>query len=211
MPRLGFLFVLLVIAGSAQICLAITGVPSLVLSEANIAYSGPGVPSLLVVPDGTGNPFTEAHDEAGAVVDATITMVLRDPQGHPITNFPLEDLWLESDDGGLVSCTWGPSPDNNTDVNGMTQWTQPALAGGHSQGPVFVLINGSRMTSNEGVPLRFNSPDLNGDGIVHLTDVGFFSSDYYSGYNFRSDLNGDGQLNLSDVALIARSYGAQCP
>ncbi len=211
MPRFGFLFLLLVMAGSAQICLAITGVPSLDLSEANIAYSGPGVPSLMVVPDGSGNPFTEAHDETGAVVDATITMYLRDPQGDPIVNFPLEDLWLETDDDGLVPCTWGPNPDNHTDINGMTQWTQPVFAGGHSQGPVFVMINGSRMTSNAGLPLRFNSPDINGDGIVNLSDTGVLASDYYIGYQFRSDFNGDGQLNLSDVGLYARAHGAQCP
>ena len=52
----------------------------------------------------------------------------------------------------------------------MTEWVNPMFAGGYSQGPVLVLINGSALTTNPGLPLKFNSPDINGDLRVDLTD-----------------------------------------
>jgi hypothetical protein len=208
-----FKIVILIVAISflAQPCFATSGVPSLDLSEAFIAYDDPGVPSLMVVPDGSGNPFTEAHDEQGDVVDATITLYLRDPAGAPIPNFPFEDLWLETADGGVVPCIWSMIADQNTDANGMTLWTNPPVAGGHSQGPVLVFVNGSALTSNPGLPLRFNSPDINGDLVVNLQDLAILAPDFFSGYNFRSDLNGDSYLNLTDVSIFAQHLGAQCP
>jgi hypothetical protein len=209
-----FKIVILVFAISflVQPCFADTGVPDLYMSEAFIAYDGPGIPTLMVVPDGSGSPFTEAHDEQGNVVDATITLFLRDGWGAAISYFPWEDMWLESADGGVVSCLWwGMTADQNTDVNGVTMWVNPPIAGGFSQGPVIVFVNGFALLSNSGLPLEFTSPDINRDLVVNLQDLAILAPDYYSGYNFRSDLNGDGDINLSDIALFAQHLGAQCP
>jgi hypothetical protein len=191
---------------------ALSGVPSLDASTASIAYAGPGVPTLLVTPDGSGNPFTEAQIETGNPVDATVTLYLRDGLGSAIVSFPWEDIWLEADDDGLVSCTWGVNPDHNTDQAGMTQWISPAEAAGYSESVVRVIVNGSALTSNNGLPLNFNSPDINADGIVNLSDISGFTSDFYSGQNsFRSDFFRDGVLNLSDIYLFAVHFGATCP
>ena len=195
----------------AQPCLAISGVPDLYTSEAFIAYDGPDVPSLLVTPDGSGNRFTEAHDEQGNVVDATITLFLRDGAAIPIANYPFEDLWLESIDGGLVFCIGGTTADANTDAQGVTQWVNPLLAGGFSHGPVLVIISGSALGSNPGLTLRFNSPDINGDLRVNLQDISILAIDYFTNYNFRCDLNGDSWLNLQDLPIFAQHIGAQCP
>ena len=211
MSRFKSILIVFAILIISQSCFALSGVPDLFESTASIAFTGPGVPSLLVVPDGNGPPFTEAHDEQGNVVDATITLYLRDGFGNPIVNFPLEDMWLETLDDGLAFCLYGVRADHNTDANGMTQWTYPPLAGGHSQGPVLVFVNGSAIVSNPGLPLKFNSPDINGDGFVNLQDLAIFSVDFYSSYIFRSDLNGDGFLNLQDIAIFAQRYGAHCP
>jgi len=196
---------------TATPCLGLSGVPSLSYSTAFTAYTGPGVPSLMVLPDGTGNPFTEARDPAGNTVDVTITLNLMDGAPSPIVNFPHEDLWLESSDGGLVPCLGGTCADENTDGNGMTWWTAPLRAGGYSQSPILVMVNGSALVSNSGLLLNTNSPDINGDLAVQLSDVGFFAGDFYSVYNFRSDFNGDGILNLSDVGILAEGFGARCP
>jgi hypothetical protein len=211
MLKSGIVILALIACFFCQPSFGITDVPDHFLSEAFIAYGGPGVPSLLVVPDGVGNPFTEAFDEQGNVVDATITLHLRDSQGMPFFFFPREDLWLETVDGGLVSCIWGLIADDHTDHNGMTQWIEPAIAGGYSEGPVLVFVNGSPLTSNPGLPLRFNSPDINGDLVVNLADVVIFAGDYFSGYQYRSDLVRDGVLNLSDIALFSLHVGAHCP
>lgn len=191
-------------------CFADTGIPDPYLSEAVCAYDGPGVPSLLVVPDGSGPAFTAAHDEDGNVVDATVTLYLRDFQGIPFPNFPREDMWLEAVDGGLASCQWGVLADEDTDHNGMTWWILPAVAGGFSESNVRVMVNGSPLFTGN-IILRFNSPDLTGDLIVNLADVATFAGDYFGGYQFRSDLHRDGNLNLSDIVVLAQNFGAQCP
>ncbi len=206
-------FVILVLAFAfiTQPGLALSGVPDLVTSEAFIAFEGPGFASLLVIPDGNGNRFTEAHDELGNVVDATITLYLRDGAGSSIANYPFEDLWLESIDGGLVSCIGGSTADDNTDYQGITQWVNPMFAGGYSPNPVLVIISGTALGSNPGLPLRFNSPDINGDLTVNLQDVSILAIDFSMGYSFRCDFNGDGYLNLRDIPIFAEHFGAQCP
>lgn len=195
----------------AQTCFALSGVPSLTLSEATSAYTLPGSPTLLVVPNGGGSRFTEAHDATGAMVDVTITMVLRDPLGYPIANFPFEDIWLEAADEGLVRCIGGTNPDSNTDLNGTTQWVDPLFGGGHSEGPIQVFVNGSALLGTPGLSLKVNSPDINGDLDVDLLDAPIFAFDYYNEYTFQSDLNGDGVINLSDIPYFAQHFGAECP
>jgi hypothetical protein len=195
----------------AQPCLGLSGVPDLFQSTAEIAFNGPGIPSLLVVPDGSGPPFTAAHDPIGNVVDATITLYLRDGSGFPIVNFPWEDLWLDVVDGGLTGCGYFLNPDQNTDAAGATRWTLPPLAGGYSPGPVLVFINGSPLISNAGLPLQINSPDIDGDAVVNLQDLAILAGDYFGPYDFRCDLNGDGQLNLQDISIFGQHYGARCP
>lgn len=192
-------------------CLAQIGIPDLSHSLAFIAYEGPGTPSLLVVPDGNGNPFTEAHDEEGNVVDTTITLHMLDVYENPIANYPFEDLWLESMDSGLEFCNGGTTADHNTDFNGQTEWVLPLFAGGHSPGPVLVMINGAALVTNPGLPLKFISPDITGDLVVNLFDLQVFAEDYFSSYQMRSDFHGDGVLNLADVAIYVQNYLAQCP
>ena len=57
----------------------------------------------------------------------------------------------------------------------------------------------------------FNSPDLNGDRFVNLSDLVEFTEDYYTGYYFRSDFHRDGALILCDVDIMASSLGKGCP
>lgn len=206
-----FSLVLISMLMAAPPCLADTNIPDLALSEAVIAYGGPGIPSLLVVPDRSGRPFTHAFDEDGNPVDATITLHLRDALGVPFVYFPREDMWLETSDEGLVACGYGLVADQNTDANGMTFWIDPQPAGGYSEGPVLVYVNGSHLTSNAGLPLKFNSPDINGDLHVDLQDVAIFAGDYFGDYHFRSDFHRDGEFDLRDVAILAQKMLAGCP
>lgn len=191
-------------------CFSTTDVPDLVLSEAVCAYSGQGNPALLVLPDESGPAFTAARDQEGNLVDATITLFLRDSQNVPFILFPREDMWLESVDEGLVSCTWGLMADENTDHDGMTWWILPPAAGGFSEGNVQVWVNGAPLAS-PGINLRFNSPDINGDLLVNLQDVAIFASDYFVNYHFRSDFYHDGVIDLRDLTILAQKMLAGCP
>ena len=92
-------FALLALCLLAQPGAGQTSLPDPDLSDATIVYGGPGIPSLLIVPDGSGNSFDAARDEAGQPVDATITLHLRGFQGDPFVLFPREDMWLETHNG----------------------------------------------------------------------------------------------------------------
>jgi len=143
--------------------------------------------------------------------DATITANLCDINGDPVLLYPASDIWLESGDltkAGIVFCAGGTNADNDTDINGDTTFSNTLFAG-YSGAGALVVVNGSII--NAPLDILFNSPDINGDLIVNLTDVILFAQDYYTGYNYRSDFYWDGNLNLSDIVLLAVHNTHDCP
>ncbi len=203
------IFAITLMIGAASFATA--GVPDLDLSTATRAYLGPETAVLFNIPNGGGSAFTSAAILGGSV-DATITLTLVDGTGTAIANFPFEDAWLESADGGMAACVGGATADANTNAGGVTNWVTPLQAGGSSQALTVVMISGAALTSGAGVALSHNSADINGDGNVNLTDVPLFAGDFYGGvYAFRSDFSYDGSVNLSDVVRLAQALGASCP
>ena len=181
---------------------------------------------LLVVPGAGGMPLAAAELAGGATVDATLRVQLwhlpRDDEGNflpaeTVPNFPRTELSLGSD--RLVGCPDGTYPDGDSDADGwvtfsmaphMGGWLEPATAAGG----LSLLISGIELDGLFGnllPPIVVNSPDINGDREVNLTDVPLFATDYYGSYSFRSDFLWDGVLNLSDVVRLANSLGAGCP
>jgi hypothetical protein len=197
------------IIGSAAV--AVAGVPDLQLSQATLAYQGVETLSLYNVPNGSGSPFMEAFLPGGTYQDATVTLTLLDGLGVAIQNFPFQDMWLESADGGMVSCGGNATADANTDVNGQTFWGNPLFAGGQSQALCLVMVNGDALTSNAGLQLSFNSSDINADGIVNLSDGGFFTQTLYGAYSYSADFNYDAVVNVSDAGYMASGLGGTCP
>ncbi len=197
------------IVGSAAF--AVAGVPDLQQSTAVRAYGGVETLSLYSLPNGGGRTFAAAFLPGGAAGDATITLTLRDGLGVAIANFPFQDMWIESADGGLVSCGGNATADFNTDVNGVTSWNAPLFAGKQSQALCLVMVNGDALTSNLGLQISFNSADINGDGVVNLSDGGFFTQDLFGAYSYRSDFNYDSAINVSDAGFMANGLGAACP
>jgi len=203
------IFAITLMVGAASFATA--GVPDLDLSTAGRAYAGPETAVMFNIPNGGGAAFTSAAIVGGAV-DATITLTLLDGAGVPIANFPFEDAWIESADGGMAACTGGATSDANTDASGVTNWVTPLQAGGASEALTVVMISGAALTSGAGLAISHNSADINGDGNVNLTDVPLFAGDFYGGvYAFRSDFSYDGAVNLSDVVKLAQALGASCP
>ncbi len=189
--------------------LATAGVPDLAQSSAATAYTGAGSAVMFNIPNGGGSAFTGARN-TGGVVDATVTLTLLDGLSAPIVNFPFEDMWLESDDGGMAFCTGGTTADANTDANGQTTWATPLQAGGSSMALTVVMISGGALTSGD-LAIAHNSADISGDGVVNLTDVPLFVNDFYGAYAFRSDFAFDAVINLSDVVRMGTAIGASCP
>lgn len=184
--------------------------------EVSFATAGPL--SLVCAPDGGGLPFTQAFDPQGQQVDGTLTIILYDdipPWGSPVPHFPHEDIWLMDLHGELALCQEGSLPDQDTDADGMTYWSQPLRTGGHAEpdgdNQLAIFVMGWDLGLEGLAEFRVNSPDQNGDQVVNLSDIALFVSKYFGGYDYASDFHWDGVLNLSDIVYLARSVGAQCP
>lgn len=175
-----------------------------------IEGQGPDLLTLVNFPSGEGRRFDEART-IGGVFNGTIHVMIMDGMSRPWPNYPCEDLWLEFDDPHLTLCPGGSLADANTDINGEATWVNPIQAGGYSQGNMYVIVNGTPIPYPV-LGFHFNSPDINGDLQVNLSDVALFGQDYWGGtYQFRSDFHYDGAINLQDLAIMAEGLGASCP
>jgi hypothetical protein len=160
-----------------------------------------------VLPNGAGNALTNAR-LGGAVVDATLTLTVVNSLGDPIANYPAEDIWLVSADGGLAVCDLA-HPDGPTDANGQTSWVQSLFAGGNSRGEdAAAVIAGDVVPTT--APVYFVSADINGDLNVDLSDVVAFTQALGT-YSANADFNDDGVVNLTDVTNMTQAIGSVCP
>ena len=177
---------------------------------------------ILVVPDGTGMTFLEARTFDGQTVDASIDVLLWvvdefGPIG-PAVGFFAEWLTIQTPDGLTIGCAqpYVAIADYDSAEDGWTRFSLAPRAGGWSQGLLeFYVVD--EPASELGIdipplPIYFNSPDINGDLAIDLTDITFFAQDLGSGAaQFRSDLVWDGAINLSDITVFTHHLGASCP
>lgn len=184
-------------------------IPDLVESFATMEAAANGA-SVLIVPDGSGARFDEARAPGGAVVDATITLTLLNAVGAPISDYPFEDIWLDTTAGGLAFCPGGTTADANTDVNGQTIWLLPLLAGGCSEGESTVVMVAGEPLLSPPLDLFYVSPDISGDGEVNLADIVMFTQALIA-YEPCADFNHDGEVNLVDIVILVPAIGADCP
>ena len=189
---------------------AFANIPDVGHSTFEWAYSGEQPLSLFILPGGAGQALTEAYLPGGQTTDATITITVIDDFLNPVPLFPREDMWLESDDGAMISCSGGAIADTDTDANGQAMWSNPICAGSWSVAPMYVMISGIRVPG-DGLPLSVNSADLDGNLLINLADVGIFAADLAAGYHYRSDFNFDGVINLIDVARMAGGVATTGP
>jgi len=188
--------------------LAWADVPDLNNSTATIDPTAANA-SIFVLPNGAGTGFDEAFGAGGAEVDATITLMLVDTQGDPIFGYPFEDLWLETSGFSLAYCEGGSAADGSTDINGEATWSNPLAAGGNTLGETTQVYVAGAPLAGAGVPLTFNSADMNGDLLVNLSDIASFTP-MLNSYSYSGDFNNDGVINLSDIARFTQGYGTGC-
>ena len=198
---------------------ATAGVPDLQTTTANTFYHTPVVDgglggteilSLYSVPNSTGKGFDEMFAPGAVVQDGTINIVLRDGFGIAIANFPFEDMWIASADNGMIPCGGTATADLSTNALGETRWQNPLFAGGYSEALCIVYINGDALTSNGGLAVTFNSGDISGDGVVNLTDAGFFTG-FLGTTTYAGDYNNDGGVNVQDAGFMNDALGGSCP
>ncbi len=115
--------------------------------------------------------------------------------------------------GGLVTCAGGSIADRGTGPDGQTTFSQPIAGGGHSDlagdERTLVLVSGMPL-EQPGLPMRFNSADIDGDLHVNLSDVSRFAQNYFVNYDYRSDFTWDGAINLADLSRLASAIAAVC-
>ncbi len=209
------ILVLILAAFFSTTAMADTGIPWVgSISPANIDEA-----SIFVLPNGTGPALTGALLFGAYVIDASIEVQLIDYNGAPIANFPWEDIWLDAESDTEFHCYLGGfggfAADSSTDFNGITTFATSLAGGGWSENRFWVYLIGSRALypvdfEHPQVPLRFNSADINADGLVNLSDVAIFAGDYFGVYHYRSDFWWDGVLNLQDLVRMTTGYGSNC-
>ncbi len=170
--------------------------------------------SVFTVPDGSGDPLSNCFLLGARRTDATISLQMVDDEGDPVPDIPAEDMWLETTEGGLVLCPDGSIADGPTDQDGRTTFSSPVCGGGASDptvDEVTAITVGGCTHYHPGRTILFNSPDLNGDLVVNLSDIILFARIYWGEYSYAADFYWDGQVNLSDLAMMIGTRGRTCP
>lgn len=205
--------------------LGFAGVPDHAASTATTAATG--LVSVFTNVDGLGNPINGAKAAASSdPVDATITLTVIDTFGNPIFQYPFEDMWLQTDDDGLILCNGGSTADFSTNVNGQTTFSGTLFAGGGSyydktipaNEQCIVIIDGTALSqAASALDIIFNTADLTGDLIVGVQDTALFKPLYLAGtqapyvYDYAIDYYFDEVITLSDLVLFAGVANTACP
>lgn len=171
--------------------------PSHDLSTATVAGAG----TLMITPARSGDELGETG--------LTVTVTLLDFAGVPWPNYPAADVWLDSElPGDVALCVNGSIGDSSSDANGRMIFSG-AVAGGGSAARINVYIVNEPLLGPP-LPIAFNSPDINGDLVVDLSDFGLFGQDFGTDA-FRSDFVHDGLVDLADFSRFGASFGERCP
>lgn len=183
--------------------LAMAGIPD---PNNSTAQSGTGC--LDITPGGNGP--TLANESL------TIFVHVEDAGGLNIPGYPFQDIWMDdAGSGDLAICQGGSVADANTGSDGNTTISGPIAGGGWTQSGVRIYLAGVAVLGGPTsglLGIDVNSPDINGDLIVNLVDLGAFSTDFNDpAYNFRSDFTCDGLENLADVGRFAIHNAEVCP
>lgn len=205
------LFVCSLVMGIASVAMA--GIPDLTLSTATTAAATQV--SVYTLPNGNGRGLDEAKTIGSTTaVNATITLTLLDGNGDPIFLYPNEDMWLATSLGNLAVCPGGSVADASTNASGVTTFSNPLNGGKQSNRTAaektIVIISGSPLNGSQ-LDILFNSPDIDGNLAVNLSDTVLYAQNATGSYHYRSDFFFDGAINLSDTVLYAQGLGAVCP
>jgi hypothetical protein len=115
-------------------------------------------------------------------------------------------------DGVLYGGEAGTNPTNLYRIDptgGTISLVGPTGIPGASEGGG---VSGLTLVSDPGLNILFNSPDLNGDLVVNIGDVGDLSILFNSpGYSYLIDYVYDGLNNIADVGTFALALGVTCP
>jgi hypothetical protein len=211
--------------------LGLTSLASANIPDGTVSLATSGTGTLYIAPGGGG--------ETLASVGATITVTVNATGPVPIANYPFQDIWVISvatppadplaDVGGyMIQCNGGSAADANTDVNGQATISGTIAGGGQVYPSGTAGFTAGLRVSLAGIPvtgganngildIAVNSPDISTrpgtltNLKVDLGDIGPFSTDLKTVYDFRSDYFDDGTINLADIGIFSVYIGDVCP
>jgi hypothetical protein len=172
--------------------------------------------SIMICPccDGNGFEYAKTFGLTSYYLDATIEVNIRDGQENPINEIPAASIWMEA-----PGITWCLPEGNIVDFetgymmapDGYTEFALAPCGGGCSE--EFTLngfLDGTSFNENPITYIKFNSPDLSGDGLINLADLAQFAAIYWEPATYCTDFYWDGEMNLLDLALFAEHYTHPC-
>lgn len=203
-----FLVLLMIFLMIPSFALADRNIPDPFLS--NIQTRATEDVSVMTCPGCDGYSLNQAQVFGGEFMDATIEVQLLDNTMMPVVNFPFEDIWLEGE--GLCFCPGGNTADQNTDPNGYTEFTHSLCGGGSSEDYALEGYLWGVAFPQGPIPyIKTNSPDVNCDLEVNLSDLATFAQGFFGTYSYSLDFYWDGVMNLHDLAFFAQHFGHACP
>jgi hypothetical protein len=180
--------------------LAVSSLPAAACIEPHVQImASPG--AAVVSPAGT----TPSLADQGIVVG----VMIQDCSLAPAVNFPAQDIFVASvAPTPAATCRNGSLADRDTDEMGYTTVSGVIAGGGWTEEGLRLHVSG--IPCGEPLPIRLNSPDINGDLVVNLGDFSIFGQDYDTA-RFRSDFNHDGIVSLHDFSVFGQHYDERCP
>ncbi len=139
--------------------------------------------------------------------DIPITLQVLSSSGVACLNYP---VWLHF--VGSAASTLNPSPGYSFPIEQSVVASsagrvtfRPQVGGCATNGSINYEdpLTGTVIGSTQSI----NSPDMDGDGQVGLSDVARFAAAYGGTYDRCVDFNGDGIIDLADLTVFAGHYG----
>ena len=136
--------------------------------------------------------------------DIAVRCQLNDSAGNPCAGTVLF-MQFNGCAGSLCPAPGQPFPVlRTTSANTGAAVFQPRIGGCCMTGSVTFYDSTGLVLAT--VP-TVNSPDINGDCTVNLSDIALFAQAFTGAYSRCADFNMDGVLNLTDVSVIAAHFG----
>lgn len=80
----------------------------------------------------------------------------------------------------------------------------PLFAGGNDNAGAIVKVLGVQIITGAPLAVQMTSPDIDGNGIVNIVDIGALAAGFTSGvYTWQIDFNGDGVIDIADIGKFA--------
>lgn len=170
---------------------------------------------------------TATSNNAEILVDEDVPVILLQPQDVTVTEGDAAVFFVGVENPVLNSFQWrrnGVELSDGGRFSGTTMYTlsiNPVELGDAGQFDCVVtgLLGGMcSTTSNEATltvdPAQDCPGDLNGDGVIDLSDLSQLLANYgmSSGASYEDgDIDGDGDVDLADLSALLAVYGTTCP